>query len=69
MPTIYHWHADEHINSDMPTFNKNANFFLLYVAEQFYVNNKMAPEWKVKNDPADTSLQENPLIHTTFDPC
>ncbi len=29
----------------------------------------MAPEWKVKNDPPDTSLKENPSIHTTFDPC
>jgi hypothetical protein len=34
-----------------------------------YVKYEMAPEWKVKNDPADTSLKENPSIHTTFDPC
>jgi hypothetical protein len=34
---------------------KIANFFLLYIAEKFYVNSKMAPEEKVKNNPADTS--------------
>jgi hypothetical protein len=39
------------------------------MVEQSYVNYKTAPDKKVKNYPADTSLKENPLIHTTFDPC
>ncbi len=29
----------------------------------------MAAEWKVKNNPADTSLKETPSIDTYFDPC
>jgi hypothetical protein len=29
----------------------------------------MAPEEKVKNDPANTSLKEDLLIDTTVDPC
>jgi hypothetical protein len=31
-----------------------SHFFLPYIAEQFYVNDKAAPEEKVKNDPAGT---------------
>ncbi len=53
----------------MPTLNKKANFFLLYSAEQFYVNYKMAPEKKVKNNPADTSSKEDLSIDTTLDRC
>jgi hypothetical protein len=43
---INHWHVAEQINSDMPTFNKKCQFFpiILYIAEQFYVNFKMAPK-------------------------
>jgi hypothetical protein len=41
---INHWHVAEQINSCMPTFHKKCQFFLLYIAEQFYVNYKMAPE-------------------------
>jgi hypothetical protein len=66
---IYHWHAAEHINSDVPTFNKKCQFFHIYITEQFYFNYKVAPEKKVRNDPGDTSLKENPSIDTTFDPC
>jgi hypothetical protein len=47
MPTTAKEHVAEQINSDMSTFNKKANFFLLYSAEQFDVNCKMAPEKKV----------------------
>jgi hypothetical protein len=40
---INNWHVAEQINSDVPIFNtvKNANSFLLYIAEQFYVNYTM----------------------------
>ncbi len=47
---------------------KTANFSLLYKVEQFTGDYKMAPEWKVKNDPADTSLKEDVSIYTTLDP-
>ncbi len=30
---------------------------------------KMAPEWNVKDNPADTSFKEELSIDTTFDPC
>jgi hypothetical protein len=48
---------------------KNVNFFLPYIAEQFYVNDKAPPEEKVKNDPADTSLKGDLSIDTIFDSC
>jgi hypothetical protein len=47
---------------------KNAKFFLLYSAEQFYVNYKMAPDKKVKNDPTDTSSKEDLSTDTILDP-
>ncbi len=37
--------------------------------KQFYVNYKMAPEYDVKKDPADTSLKEDVSIDTTFELC
>jgi hypothetical protein len=43
------------IHRAMPTFIfKNAQFFLKYVTERFYVNYKMEPEWKFKYYPAET---------------
>ncbi len=34
---INHWHDAEQVISDMPVLQKNANFFLLYIAGQFYL--------------------------------
>jgi hypothetical protein len=46
----------------MPTFNRNANFLLLYLVECFFVNYKMAPEGKVSNDPSDKFFKDHRLI-------
>ena len=48
---------------------KKIHNILLYDAEQFYVNNKMAAEWKICEIFCGKSLKEDLSIDTTFDPC
>jgi hypothetical protein len=46
---------------------KNRNFFLFYITESFYADEKLAPDYKFNKHPADTYLKENLSIETSLD--
>ncbi len=64
---ITHCHVTEQTNSDMQTLTIKTHLFLTTSCWIVYVNYKMVPQKKVKNDPADTYVKWDLSFDTTFD--